>query len=282
MPELPEVETVVRNLRVPLIGRTVQSMSYDWPRTIHSPSPDAFAERIVGQTFRAIERRAKYIVAALDHDFLMVHLKMTGRLYVTDTNEVHDADKWVHFRLGLDEGKELRFSDARKFGKVYLTADPEIITGTLGPEPLTDDFTEVIFRERLQHRSKNIKALLLDQTFIAGVGNIYADESLFRAGIHPLRRSDSLTDDEIIRLYGTVRDALNAGIDYEGASISWYRKPDGTKGSSQEHFLVYDQEGKPCQNCGTMIEKIRVAQRGTHYCPACQRLAEGSSNGDKL
>ncbi len=272
MPELPEVETVVRGLRLPLIGRTVQSMSYDWAKTIHSPAPEEFAARIAGQTFRGVERRAKYIIAALDYDYLIVHLKMTGRLYVTPSEAVHDADRWVHFRLGLDEGQELRFSDSRKFGKVYLTDDPEKITGGLGPEPLTDIFTEAAFRERLHGRSKNIKALLLDQTFIAGVGNIYADESLFRAGIHPLRRSDELSTDEISRLYNTVRAALNAGIDYEGASINWYRKPDGTKGSSQDHFYVYGRDGQPCVNCGSTIEKMRVAQRGTHYCPTCQPI----------
>ncbi|MBC7870363.1 MAG: bifunctional DNA-formamidopyrimidine glycosylase/DNA-(apurinic or apyrimidinic site) lyase [Chitinophagaceae bacterium] len=278
MPELPEVETVVRGLRLPLIGRTVQSMSYDWAKTIHSPAPEEFALRIAGQTFRAVERRAKYIVAALDHDFLIVHLKMTGRLYVTPSDIIHDADRWVHFRLGLDQGQELRFSDSRKFGKVYLTDDPEKITGGLGPEPLTETFDEAAFRARLRGRSKNIKALLLDQTFIAGVGNIYADESLFRAGIHPLRRAEDLREAEITRLYATVRAALNAGIDYEGASINWYRKPDGTKGSSQDHFYVYGRDGQPCVNCGMTIAKMRVAQRGTHYCPACQPITLSPSD----
>ncbi len=146
MPELPEVETVVRGLRTPLIGRTVQSMWYDWPRTIHSPSPEEFAARIAGQTFRAVKRRAKYILAELDHDVLIVHLKMTGRLYVTPRDVVHDADRWVHFRLDLDEGLQLRFSDSRKFGKVYLSEAVERITGKLGPEPLGDDFTLAAFQ----------------------------------------------------------------------------------------------------------------------------------------
>ena len=271
MPELPEVETVVRNLRAPLIGHTVETMWHDWERTIHSPAPEEFAARINGQTFLAVNRRAKYILCELDHDILVVHLKMTGRLYVAAADAIHDADRWVHFKLGLDGGKELRFSDARKFGKVYLTSDITTITGKLGPEPLEDAFTVDLFRERLQGRKKQIKALLLDQTFIAGVGNIYADESLFRAKIHPMRGSDSLTDDEIIALHGTVRDALNAGITHEGASINWYRKPDGTQGESQNHFYVYGRDGEPCETCGTPISKIRVAQRGTHYCPSCQR-----------
>lgn len=275
MPELPEVETVVRGLRAPLIGRIVQSMWYDWQRTIHTPSPEEFAARIVGQSFQSISRRAKYIVCALDHDFLIVHLKMTGRLYVADAGEQHDADRWVHFRLGLDNGRELRFSDSRKFGKVFLTSDVDTVIRHIGPEPLEDTFTVEIFHERLQKRDKVIKALLLDQSFIAGVGNIYADEALFRARIHPMRRSRTLTPDEVLRLYQMVRAALSDGIDYEGASINWYRKPDGTKGQSQDHFFVYGRDGQTCLECGAPIEKIRVTQRGTHFCPNCQPIDKG-------
>ena len=270
MPELPEVETVVRGLRGPLIGRTVQTMWYDWGRIIQSPDPQEFAARIAGQTFHAIDRRAKYILCTLDTDTLVVHLKMTGRLYVSDDQAVHEADRWVHFCLQLDSGRQLRFSDARKFGRVALTDDVSTITGGLGPEPLAEAFTLDEFRARLAGRQKIIKALLLDQTFIAGVGNIYADEALFRAGIHPLRRAHDLTEAEIARLYEAVRAVLQDGIVYEGASINWYRKPDGTRGESQEHFFVYDRAGQPCLHCGHPIEKIRVAQRGTHFCPICQ------------
>ena len=270
MPELPEVETVVRGLRQPLIGKTVESMWYTWGKTLHSPDAPEFAARIAGQTFRAINRRAKYILCELDDDVLVVHLKMTGRLYVTDNNASHDADQWVRFGLQLDSDQQLRFSDPRKFGRVYLTGDIEMITGSLGPEPLADDFTVDTFRERLEGRSKIIKALLLDQTFIAGVGNIYADEALYRAKIHPLTAANGLSDTAIERLYYAVRAALQAGIDHEGASINWYRKPDGTRGESQHHFYVYGRTGEPCLTCGTPIEKIRVAQRGTHFCPVCQ------------
>jgi formamidopyrimidine-DNA glycosylase len=270
MPELPEVETVVRGLRQPLIGRTVQGVWYDWANTIRTPDPAELTARIIGQTFRAINRRAKYILCELDHDILIIHLKMTGRLYVVPNDTQHEADRWAHFRLQLDNEHELRFSDPRKFGRVYLTDDLTTVTGKLGPEPLEDNFTVDVLRERLTGRHKTIKALLLDQEFIAGVGNIYADESLFRAGIHPLRRSDTLNDEEITRLHCTVREALNAGIRYEGASISWYRKPDGTAGESQHHFYVYGRDGEPCFTCGRPIEKTRVTQRGTHYCPNCQ------------
>ncbi len=270
MPELPEVETVVRGLREPLIGHTIESMWYDWENTIHSPDADEFSARIIGQKVQAVNRRAKYILIELDTDVLMVHLKMTGRLYVADTEEVHTADKWVHVRFDLDGDKQLRFSDSRKFGKVYLTDDTQKLLGHIGPEPLDDDFTLAVFRERLARRNKMMKALLLDQTFVAGIGNIYADEALFRAGIHPTTKVEQLIDDDITLLHQTIQDALNAGINHEGASINWYRKPDGTKGNSQDHFYVYGRDGQPCQNCGNTINKIRVAQRGTHYCPNCQ------------
>lgn len=272
MPELPEVETVVRGLRPVLVGRTVLQMWYDWERTVHSPAPSDFATRIQNQTFHNVYRRAKYIVCELDDEILVVHLKMTGRLYVSASETTDYADKWVHFKLTLDNGHELRFSDYRKFGRVYLTNHLDTITSHIGPEPLDDDFTPDVMQARLAKRSKMIKPLLMDQTFIAGVGNIYADEALHRAGIHPMRPANTLTQDDIKKLYKTVRDALQDGIEREGASVDWYRKPDGTQGSMQDYLFVYDREGEPCYTCGTPIRKIRVAQRGTHFCPTCQTL----------
>jgi formamidopyrimidine-DNA glycosylase len=270
MPELPEVETVVRGLRAPLVGRTIKSVWYDVPKVIAAPSPDEFVARANGQTVCAINRRAKYILCQLDDGILAVHLKMTGRLYVSDDLGGQENDRWVRLRFALDNGQYLHFSDARRFGKAYLIDDIAEIAPDLGPEPLEDSFTVDEFRERLKGRHRVIKALLLDQSFIAGVGNIYADEALHHAKIHPLRRADQLDGDEIARLYGTIRDVLNNGIEYQGASINWYRKPDGTRGESQDHFFVYGRAGEPCLTCGQPIEKIRVAQRGTHYCPACQ------------
>jgi formamidopyrimidine-DNA glycosylase len=271
MPELPEVETVVRGLREPLIGHTVQDVWYDWRRAIREIEPDALVARIQGQTFRAVSRRAKYILCELDHDILAVHLKMTGRLYVTVDDAVHDSDRWVHVRLQLDGGRQLRFSDSRKFGFVSLVSRIEDLAPHLGPEPLSDEFTPAVLAERLQRHHKAIKALLLDQAFLAGVGNIYADEALFRAKIYPLRRADSLHSDEIAALYEAIRFVLAQAIEGEGASVNWYRKPDGTTGEAQERFMVYDREGQACYDCGTPIVKIRVSQRGTHFCPQCQR-----------
>lgn len=275
MPELPEVETVVRNLREPLIGRKVVGVNYDGKTTI-IPAPPEFESRLIGQTVRAVNRRAKYIVIELDHDLLVVHLKMTGRLYVVPQQTDDGDDRWIHVRWQLDNGSELRFSDARRFGRVYLTSDFDAISAgaaALGPEPLSDAFTLAEFQQRLQGRRKRaLKALLLDQSFIAGVGNIYADEALIRAKIHPLRLAGSLNDAEIALLYETVRAALGDGIAREGASVNWYRKPDGERGSAQDFLYAYGRTDEPCLFCGTPIVKQWIAGRGTHFCPTCQRL----------
>jgi formamidopyrimidine-DNA glycosylase len=272
MPELPEVETVVRGLRGPLVGQQIVSVAYEKSSVIRWPSAEEFTARVSGQHVRAIDRRAKYILCRLDDGILAVHLKMTGRLYVAHqpATEESGEDRWIRIQFPLANGQHLYFSDARRFGGVFYIHDIAEIAPRLGPEPLEDDFTPAVLAERIHGRNRQIKALLLEQSFIAGVGNIYADESLFAAKIHPLRRADTLTKAEIKRLHGTIRDALNSGIEHEGASVNWYRKPDGTQGESQNHFAVYDREGEPCLRCGTPIVKIRVAQRGTHFCPHCQ------------
>lgn len=270
MPELPEVETVVRGLRAPLIGRTILGMWTDWEKTIHSPTLQEFAARVTGQTVCSVARRAKYILIELEYDVLVIHLKMSGRLYVASATEQHVADKWVHVRFDLDEGRQLRFSDVRKFGKVYLTHDVRALLAHLGPEPLSDDFTLARFGDSLQGRKRSVKSLLLDQEIVAGIGNIYADEALFRAGIHPNCHPAQLSLEDIALLHRAIRDALAAGIKHEGASINWYRKPDGSKGESQNHLYVYGRENQGCRACGAIINKIRVAQRGTHFCPGCQ------------
>lgn len=270
MPELPEVETVVRGLRGPLIGRTVRAMWYGWPGIIHSPDPAHFAARIAGQTFRAVDRRAKYIVAALDDDLLVIHLRMTGRLYVTPRDAVHDADRWLYFRLDLDNGQQLRFSDARKFGKVYLTDSLARIAPNLGPEPLADDFTAANLAALLAGRRRAIKALLLEQSFIAGVGNIYADEALFLSGVRPTRKAGKLTRAECEALAANIRKVLQRSIDTGGSSISDWINPDGQDGGYQDERMVYARTGQPCKVCGTPIKRITVGQRGTHYCPKCQ------------
>lgn len=270
MPELPEVETVVRGLRAPLVGRAMLGMWHDWERALHSPSPGEFAARIRQQRVRGIGRRGKYILIDLERDTLVIHLKMSGRLYVAPAGQAQDADRWVHVRFDLDGGLQLRFSDMRKFGRVYLSDDVNRLLGHLGPEPLEPAFSLAHFRAGLRGRKRSIKAHLLDQEIVAGIGNIYADEALFRAGIHPNCMAQHLTHDDAERLHQTIRDALRAGIQHEGASINWYRKADGGKGESQKHFFVYGRMDLACHQCGEIINKIRVAQRGTHFCPNCQ------------
>lgn len=271
MPELPEVETVVQGVKDQLIGRTFTSATIYWANTSPKLPSEGFNDRLNGQVIRTVYRRAKYIVLTLSDDVMLIHLRMTGRLYVVKPTD--DPDNAAHLRaeFGLDNGLVLRFYDMRKFGKIYLVTDIEQITGGLGPEPLTDAFTEGDFRERLHARSRAIKPLLLDQTFVAGIGNIYADESLWMSKIDPRRKANTLNDDEIVSLYENIRQVLRDAIEHEGSSFSWYLKPDGSQGEFQNHFRVYDREHEPCPRCGTMISKIKLAQRGTHFCANCQQ-----------
>lgn len=270
MPELPEVETVVRGVRPGVVGRAITGAQVHWAGSVATPLPETFAARLTGQRIEKVWRRAKFIVADLSDDVLLIHLRMTGRLYVAPSAAELEADRWLRVAINLDNGTELRFSDMRKFGRVYLVSDVSEITGTLGPEPLDEDFSLDLFRDRIEARGGMIKPLLLDQSFVAGIGNIYADEALWLARIHPRRTADTLTEDEVAQLHDSIRSVLSDGIRREGASINWYRKPDGSKGSQQTHFYAYDREGEPCPRCGTPIIKTRLAQRGTHYCPVCQ------------
>src|SRR5574341_2211062 len=271
MPELPEVETVVRGLREDVIGRNITGMQVSWTRELAELGPIEFADRVIGQRIEGLHRRGKYIVFELTHDVMLIHLKMSGRLYVADVGQVTDNDRWTRVAFQLDSGRELRFSDARKFGRVYLVADEADVTGKLGPEPLSDDFSLNQFASLIGARRGVIKSLLLNQSFLAGVGNIYADEALWLARIDPRRNVDTLKTDEIERLYQAIRDVLAEGIEYQGTTLSWYRKPDGTLGGYQMRFKVYDREDQPCPECGTTILKIWLGQRGTHFCPVCQQ-----------
>ena len=271
MPELPEVETVVRGLRPSVVGRTITEVTVHWSRELQNRDPQSFADRVMGQRVQQLTRRGKYILFMLTHDVLAVHLKMTGRLYVARPSEECHDDRWLRVTFLLDDGQELRFSDSRKFGRVYLAAQVDEITGRLGPEPLSDEFTLEGLAKGLNTRQRAIKSLLLDQTFLAGVGNIYADEALWHSQIDPRRKANTLDSVEIMRLYEGVRSVLQDGIIHEGSTINWYRKPDGTSGSYQKQFKVYDQMGKPCQRCGTPITKIWLGQRGTHFCSHCQK-----------
>ena len=270
MPELPEVETFVRALRPPLVGRAIAGLRNDWPRHIAQPAPDELAARIAGRRIEAIDRRGKYLVFTLsDDETLVIHLKMSGHLSVVPGDA--PPDPYAHTVFLLDDGRELRFRDPRKFGRVYLLRDPDGVLGPLGPEPLADNFSAEALAAALAGRRRVLKPLLLDQTFIAGIGNIYADEALFDAGLLPTRHSHTLTPDEVAALHAAIRKVLALGIEREGASISTYVKADGEKGDMQNAVAVFRRTGQSCYVCGGPIERIVLGGRSTHYCPNCQR-----------
>jgi len=251
----------------------IRQAELHWPRHVAAPSPTAFKRRIRGRRIDDVQRRAKYLVLPLDQGTLLVHLKMTGDLCLARAETPRGP--YDHTIFHLDEGWELRFSDARKFGKVYLLDRPADVLGNLGPEPLADEFTSQRLADQLDSRSRAIKPLLLDQRFVAGLGNIYADEALHRAGIHPLTPANKLSEAQIENLWQSIRRSLQEGIAKNGASLDWVYQG----GDYQNHFLVYGRAGEPCPTCGQLIARIVVAQRGTHFCPACQ--PEANHKGSK-
>lgn len=275
MPELPEVETVARGLREPLVGRTITAAWVDWPRSVACPPVGDLAPSIAGRRIVAVGRRGKYVVIGLDLGCLLIHLKMSGRLHVVPAAE--PLDKHVHVLFDLDDGRQLRFRDVRKFGRVYLVDDPEQITAGLGPEPLDDAFTLAEFRRLLARRRGRLKSLLLNQQFLAGLGNIYADEALFVARLHPLRPADSLTPAEQARLYEGIRAVLGRAVASRGTTLSdgGYTDALGRAGGYQDRIAVYGRTGEPCLRCQAPIERIVLGGRSTHFCPHCQARPEG-------
>lgn len=270
MPELPEVEHVARQLRVALIGRRIVAAEVHWERSIARPSAREFVARVASQQVTGIDRRGKYLLIALSAgDALVVHRRMSGNLTFAATGvEV----PYARVRLLLDDGQQLVYSDPRKFGRLMLLplADVASALGSLGPEPLDPAFTPEALGVRLANRPRAIKALLLDQSVVAGLGNIYADESLFRAGIHPLRPASSLAPHEVAALREGIQGALTTGIEHGGTTFGRHRDAYDEAGSNLEHVEVYRRTGQPCVRCGTLIVRIVVAQRGTHFCPYCQ------------
>lgn len=285
MPELPEVETVCRGLRQLLVGRTIQSVTSLWTKSF----PQSDHPVLPGAAFESVERRAKLVILHLDRGFsLLVHLKMTGQLvFVSDSGERfgaghpsgslvdHLPDRSTRIVFKLD-GARLYFNDQRKFGWIQLLPDNEIADLTfvrkLGPEPLSGAFTCTSLADGLRRRKgTTIKAALLDQTVLAGIGNIYADEALWTAGLHPARRVASLDDTDIERLHGAIRRVLSISIEAGGSSSRNYVNAEGKRGAYLDFAEVFRRQGQACRRCGTTIIKTRVAGRGTHLCPHCQK-----------
>ena len=264
MPELPEVETIARVLRPELTGRTIVLAQVLWPRSLSGLSPEQFCSQIAGQQILGVSRRAKYLDIQLSDYHLFIHLRMSGDLTIKAA--AYQSEKHDRLILNLSDGSRLVFNDTRKFGRVWLATQAEAVIGDLGPEPLDPDFTPQLLHERLIEKHRQIKPLLLDQTFLAGLGNIYTDEALHLSGLHPLRISDTIYFNEAERLHGAIQTVLLAGIEHNGASFDWVYRG----GGFQNYFHVYNREGQPCPVCGTPIQRIVVGQRGTHFCPHCQ------------
>jgi formamidopyrimidine-DNA glycosylase len=276
MPELPEVQTLVNDLIVAgLVGRRIIRARVYWPRTIATSSVDEFCSQITNCAITHIERRAKFIVMVLEkRQVLIVHLRMTGRFQWGD--ERQGPEKHVHVALTLDDGRLLSFHDTRKFGRFYLTQEPQALFGRLGPEPLAPDFTAALLHQRLRGHQRQIKPLLLDQTFLAGLGNIYVDEALWTARIHPMRGAGDLEVTEITALHAGIRRVLRQGIKYAGTTLGDGRNNfyslGRARGGNANHLKVFRRTGAPCPRCGTAIKRIIVTQRSTHVCEQCQRL----------
>jgi formamidopyrimidine-DNA glycosylase len=272
LPELPEVETIRQNLRrgtpeaPSLLGRRAQGGQVLWERTLATPPAAEFGPRLAGQMLNEIDRRGKFLILHFDRDHLLVHLRMSGDLRVVP----QEIQPGLYHRLWIDFDPDLRlaFSDARKFGRTWLVDDPDRVVGRLGPEPLDESFTAGDFYSRLHSRRRLLKPLLLDQSFLAGLGNIYTDEALHLARLHPLIRSDQVDEAQAQRLWAAIRQVLEEGILRNGASIDWVYRG----GDFQNYFRAYQRTGKPCPECGAPIERLVVGQRGTHVCPNCQRV----------
>jgi formamidopyrimidine-DNA glycosylase len=281
VPELPEVETIVRDLRPQLAGRRIESVQLTRDpairgRLVRYPNATTFIRRLRARTIRSVERRGKYLVMPLDNDGerLVVHLGMTGHLRVWEPEET--PVKHTHFRALLDSGLELRYDDPRQFGRLLLGTQEALIASRafparLGPEPIHGELTEAEFDRIVKSRRRPIKSALLDQSFLAGVGNIYADEACFRAGIRPSRWTHRLTARERRALYSAIQEVLENSIAARGSSIINYVDAFGLRGTNQEKLLVYGRSGEPCVTCGTPLQGTRLAGRGTVYCRKCQR-----------
>jgi len=272
MPELPEVETIARELRPLVVGRAITGVWFDWPNQVKHPTPSEFSAGVRGREILDVTRRAKWLVLPLSGgDVLAIQVKMTGQLDVVDPST--PRDKHVHVVFSLDDGRELRLHDTRKFGRVALYRHDEAgrLLDSFGPEPLDEAFSALDFRRRLAARRARLKPLLMDQAFIAGVGNIYACEALFRAKISPRKRAGRLSRNEAAALNEAVREVLREAINARGTTRLDCRDAHGEVGEFSKRLRVYDREGESCIVCGTPIRRIVQGGRSTYYCPHCQK-----------
>jgi len=265
MPELPEVETIKNELLPHVIGHNITGVTLFDEKIVRQPSVEEFRSRLIGQKITGIGRRGKYLIFGLTSgEALIIHLKMSGSLLLKP------PERFTRAIFHLDGGPELFFRDPRKFGAMWLVGDKNTIISKLGPEPLEAEFTPQLLAQRLSQRTAPIKALLCDQGFVAGIGNMYADEALFLARIHPLRSGKSLSQSEIERLHHAIQQVLRSAINNKGASVDTYLRPNGQIGTAHFQFQVAHRGGEPCPVCGTPLERIPVRNRGSYFCPKCQ------------
>lgn len=274
MPELPEVETVRRTLEQLVLGKEIMEVSVFWPKIIKAPEPvEQFQDALRGQTIQKIGRRGKFLIFTLDDYAMVSHLRMEGKYGVHVKEEPYD--KHTHVIFTFTDGSELRYRDVRKFGTMHLFRKGEEMEQMpllhLGPEPLSEEFTVEGLSAKLARTGRKIKPVLLDQTVVVGIGNIYVDESLFRSGIHPERKASSLTLAEIKRLHAEIIVTLSEAVEKGGSTIRSYVNSQGQIGMFQLELNVYGRKGETCKVCDTPLEKLVVAGRGTHICPSCQQ-----------
>ena len=274
MPELPEVETIVADLRPHLVGRTIVHCELRFPSIVRHPEPERFIDSITGLRIEGVGRRGKFMLIALGEGrLLVVHLGMSGQLRLVDATA--ENENHTHVILDLDDNRHLRYRDPRRFGRLLLgTEDELLMSGTLpklGPEPIDPTFDADELYKRFRKRRAPLKALLLDQAMVAGVGNIYADESLYRARLRPDRAAGSLSRKSVRRLHESLRDSLETAIRNRGSSVDTYRDAWGEVGNQQESLLVYGRAGQPCFTCGRPLSIVRIAGRSTVFCRRCQR-----------
>ena len=268
MPELPEVETVVRELKTYLPGKKIKRISVYWHKTF----VNGCTQKAEGQTIQSLSRRGKYILISLNRSALIVHLRMTGQLLFLQKEATAKNALHVRTALHFEDGSVLLFNDVRKFGRIYHVHSVNEKLDRLGVDALDPQFNASGFYTMLQAANMNIKAFLLSQRFVSGLGNIYVDESLFRAEIHPASVSKKISRKKAEKLFDTMRSVLEFAILNMGSTISDYRDANGNVGNAQHFFYVYQQQGKPCVTCGSAIKKMKHAGRGTHFCPKCQTL----------
>ncbi|MCY9206502.1 DNA-formamidopyrimidine glycosylase [Bacillus atrophaeus] len=274
MPELPEVETVRRTLTGLVRGKTIKSVEIRWPNIIKRPAePEEFARKLIGETIQSIGRRGKFLLFHLDHFVMVSHLRMEGKYGLHQAED--PDDKHVHVVFTMTDGTQLRYRDVRKFGTMHLFHPGEemreLPLSQLGPEPDDKEFTDAYLKERLMKTNRAVKTALLDQKAVVGLGNIYVDEALFRAGIHPETKANQLSAKKIKKLHEEIKNTLQEAIDAGGSTVRSYINSQGEIGMFQLRHFVYGKKDKPCKTCGTMISKIVVGGRGTHFCAKCQK-----------